>query len=351
MWCDLLKQSLLMSLLAGILSGASLPAQAGAIQDGGKFFSEKAVAEAETVLKDLHSRTGHEVRIETFAAVPSGRVDEVAKMKEGDRTRFFDQWARDRATTEKIHGVFILVTREPGHVEIVVDRHTFNDGFGAPQRNEVRDILLSAFRKKNFDGGLEQAVAKLNQLVPAKSPAHAKSKSPEHAHAPARHSEGIGLIGWIIIIGIAFFAIRIILSLFGGHSTGGSVGYGGGYGAPGYGGGGFFSSLMTGMLGAVAGNWLYHNFFGGSQAFGGTGDLGSGADDSIGDSNQGDGEDFQSSGGDFDSGDDDVADAGGDDGGGFFGGSDGGDVGGGDFGGGFGGGDFGGGDFGGGGDF
>ena len=46
----------------------------------------------------------------------------------------------------------------------------------------------------------------------------------------------------------------------GGYGPGGMPGgYGPGYG--GGGGGGFFSSLVGGMFGAAAGNWMYDSFF------------------------------------------------------------------------------------------
>jgi uncharacterized protein len=147
----------------------------------------------------------------------------------------------------------------------------------------------------------------------------------------------MGWLGWIILGVVALLAFRLIGALISGLFGGrGSGGYGpGGYGPGGYGvgGGGMFGSLMTGLFGAFAGNWLYDSFFGhghhgmSSTAFGGEDHSHSSG------FNDGAGEDFQGSGGDFDTGDHSS-------GGGDFGGSDGGD---------FGGGDFGGGDFGGGG--
>jgi uncharacterized protein len=350
MWRELLRNVLLMSVFGAILSGAGLPAQAGEIRDDAAFFSPPALEKADAQLAELHKRYGKEVRIETFKTVPGGRGDEVAKMDSADRGRYFEKWARDRATTEHVQGIFVLISRHPGHVEIAVDRQTQNQGFGAKERNELRDKFMTGFRHEKYDEALQSSVDYLSQTFKAKL--HAKSGA--HVPAGAAHGrgnvdnqpraegQGIGWLGWVLIIGAVFLGIRLIGALFGGmmggHSGGG--GYGGGPGYGGGGGGGMFGSLMTGLLGAVAGNYLYHSMFGGSEAFGHSGGLG-GGDDSFRNSDDGAGEDFQTSGGDFDSSDGS--------GGGDFGGSD---SGGGDFGGGdFGGGDFGGGDFGGGGDF
>jgi uncharacterized protein len=352
MWREMLRNVLLMSVFGAFLSGAALPAQAGEIRDDAAFFSPAALAKAEARLEGLHKEFGKEVRIETFKTVPGGRGDEVAKMDAADRARFFERWTRDRATTEHVKGIYVLITRHPGHVEIAVDRQTQNQGFGAHERRELRDKIMANFHHEKYDEALLSSVDFLNQSFQAKLHAKSGTHAPVGAahgrsdvvHQPAE-SRGIGLLGWILIIGAVLLGIRLLGALFGGMMGGGASGYGGGYG-PGYGGGGsFLGSLMTGMLGAVAGNWLYHSMFGGSEAFGHSGGYGGGGDDSYRNSDDGAGEDFQTSGGDFDSGDKAERDFdGGDTGGGDFGG---GDFGGGDFGGG----DFGGGDFGGGGDF
>lgn len=347
MWRELVRNVLLMSVFGAILSGAALPVQA-AVRDDAGFFSHDAVEKANTRLAVLEKSFGKEVRIETFKTVPDGRGDEVAKMDKAARARYFEKWARDQATKERVKGFYILVCKHPGHVEVAEDRQTQNQGIGAKERGEVRDKLLAGFRHEKFDQGLTDAVDQLEHIfkekLHGKTGSHAPLAAP-HArggtnhplenHPAAGHGTGMGWLGWILVIGAVLLGIRLIGALFsgfgGGHPAGG--GYGPGYGG---GGGGFFGSLMTGMLGAFAGNWLYHSMFGGSEAFGHTGTFG-GGDELRHGADDGAGEDFQTSGGDY-----------GDDGssGGDFGGDTGGDSGGD-----FGGGDFGGGDFGGGGDF
>lgn len=355
MWRELIRNILLMSVFGAILSGAALPAQAGEIRDDAAFFSQATLAKAEAQLAELHKVYGKEVRIETFKTVPGGRGDEVAKMNPADRGRYFEKWTRDRATTEHVEGIYVLISRHPGHVEVAFDRKTQNQGFGSQERRELRDKFMAGFRHEKYDDALLSSTDYLShafkEKLHARSAAHAPLNAPHGRgdihNQPAAGNQSIGWVGWILIIGAVFLGIRLIGSMFGGMrgagQPGGGYGGGPGYGAgPGPGGGGFFGSLMTGMLGAVAGNWLYHSMFGGSEAFGHTGGFG-GGDDSFRNSDAGAGEGFETSGGDFDSG----GNAEDDSGGGDFGDSSGGDFSGGDFGGN----DFGGGDFGGGGDF
>jgi uncharacterized protein len=265
-------------------------------------------------------------------------------MDRAERARFFEKWARERATAEHVRGIYILITKEPGHVQVEEDRKTREQGFGTTERNELRDKLLEGFRHKDYDKALVDGVDYVGRTLKSKLKLHAEAEgapvSGQHHGAQRDHrgldspqpARGMGWLGWIVVALVVLLGIRLIGALFGGGMGGG---YGGGYG-PG-GGGGLLGGLMTGLLGAVAGNWLYHTFFDSPVHAGESG--WSGGHDEHGGSDDGAGQDFEGSGGDFDDRDD-----GGD---GDFGDSGSADSGGGDFGGG----DFGGGDFGGGGDF
>ncbi|MBS0264237.1 MAG: TPM domain-containing protein [Planctomycetes bacterium] len=341
---NIVKSLMTQGLIVALVSVLSAAGQAGEIRDDAGLFSKSAIERAEAKLHALRKETGKEVRIETFKTVPEGRSDEVAKMKKEDRARFFEKWTESEASKQHVKGIYILITRQPGHLEVAVDRATRTQGFTAKNRLELRDRFLSGFKGEKFDDGLTAGVNFASDTLHALHQATAKGKSPvgvQRDHRTVGHQApaaggGTNWLFWILVIGAVFIGIRVLGGLFGGM-MGHGPGYGGGYGGPMYGGGGggFFGSLLTGMLGAVAGNYLYDSFFRGSNAFGGTTGGTDGGADTFGHGDDGAGEDFQTSGGDF--GNDDF-------GGGGFGG---GDFGGGDFGGG----DFGGGDFGGGGDF
>jgi hypothetical protein len=321
----------------GVLLGGAASVRAGAIVDDAGLFSPKALEKANAEIAKIEKESHHNLTIETLATVPNGRADEVAKMSSRGREEFFDAWARERAISRKAQGEYVLITKNPGHVQIEVDRQTRNSGFGVAQRSTLRDNFIAGFKKKDYDRGLLDAVEYARSALHSGHGTARRNENPAAVpHRPADHrgvgaapgvGGGMGLFGWAIVIGAVFLGIRLLSGLFHGMSGGAPAGgYGGG------GGGGMFGSLLTGMFGAMAGHWLYDSFFsghhGGSSAFGGDSyDQGSG--------NDGAGQDFEGTGGDF-----------GDSG------SSGGDFGGGDSGGGdFGGGDFGGGDFGGGGDF
>jgi len=341
MWRDIMRNLLLMGAVASLLAGQVGSAQAVEIKDDAGFFSQKALDKANAQLADLKKTNNKEVRIETFKTFPSGKADAVKKMDKAERARVFEKWARERATAEHAKGIFILICKDPGHVQVEDDKQTREQGFGSTERDELRDKLLAGFREKDYDKALLDAVDFISRTVKTKLKMHAEAEgvpiTGQHHDAGRNHrsfdtpqqpARGMGWLGWVVVAVVVFLGFRLLGALFGGGMGGG---YGGGYGPAG--GGGMLGGLMTGLLGAVAGNWLYHSFFDSSAHAGESGWSG-GGNDLSGGSDDGAGQDFEGSGGDFDN-----QDSGG---GGDFGDSGGGD---------FGGGDFGGGDFGGGGDF
>jgi hypothetical protein len=361
MFSQTMKSLILIGSVASVLAGWPDSAQAVEIRDDAGFFSRKALDQANARIVEIEKNYGKEIRIETFKAVPAGKTDAVSRMTKSERAGFFEKWARDRATAERVKGIYILICKSPGHVQVEEDRQTRNQGFGLADRNELSEKLLAGFRHKDYDGALLDSIDFVNRTMKAKLNVRAEADGKGAAPGRADHHDvgrndreagrvdrpqGMGLLEWLIVGVLIFLGVRLIIALFramsGGNRPAGG-GYGGGYapGPGGYGGGGgMMGGLMSGMFGAFAGNWLYNSFFGNS-AHGGE-SSGFGGSEGHRDAPDGAGEGFLGSGGDFDNSDDDVAGGGGDSG----------DGGSGDFGGGdSGGGDFGGGDSGGGGDF
>jgi uncharacterized protein len=368
-----------LAVFAGWLAAAapvSAMAVAPVIKDEGKFFSDEARGKADKQIREIHHEFGKDFLIETFAAVPADLAKDVDLEDKEARSKLFEKWAQERAREADVNGIYVLICKKPGHIQVEVGNHTREKAFTVKDRNELAKILVEKFHEKKFDEGLLDAVefvAKRLKANGARSGVMVPQKGAEWGHGTpgvilGGHNQGGGImsmgLGGLLCTGLIILAgIWLVVGVFralaggggnrGGYGPGGPGGYGpgGGY-APGYGGGGgggFMSSLMGGLFGAAAGNWMYNSFFGGGHSSwgssgpvnqGGYGDTGytGGSDASRPDT------DYSGTGGDFGGGDD----GGGGGGGGDFGGDAGG--GGGDFGGG--GGDFGGGgggDFGGGG--
>jgi uncharacterized protein len=351
----LIRWVMLAVLVGGFLLTGNSVRAASDIKDEAGFFSADALKKAQAKLDEMDRKHQRHLMIRTFKAPPTG--DARAESKDQDvRNQFFRGWADELANKANLNGVIILISRNPGHVEVRVGDATTSKLFTSADSKELAEELIRRFKNKEYDTGLVEAVNYVEGKYDQRDRAPARSTT--HAPAVAHGNPGGGFnLGGLICIGLVIVAgiwilFSVIRAITGagrgprGYAGGPGMGYGGGYG--GGGGGGFMSSLFGGLFGAAAGNWMYDRFFRGDYGHTGAwGNSGAGGDYSAG-GNTGlpDDQDYSAgAGGDFDS----SGDAGG--GGGDFGGG-GGDFGGGggDFGGG--GGDFGGGgggDFGGGG--
>lgn len=328
-------------LAAGWLVGwGAVTSHASEIRDSAKFFSADAVSKATDDLNALQRRAKVETWIETFETIPADKQTEFDQLKTTEEKGvFYRKWLQDVAKSDRAKGVFVLITRKPAHLELRPDKALIARGFERTEVTRLRDAFLKDFKEQKYDAGLKAGVSELETIsLRLNEPRRATTSAMQHRPAAPVHdrnvqvqrgNQGMGIWGWVILGVVVLFVFSIISSIARGvgRGFGGGPGYGGpGYGGYGYGGGGggFFSNMLGGLAGAMAGNWLYDSMGGGHHNQANAGDWTSG-----GSSND------YAGGGDF---------GGGDSGGGDFGGGDmggGGDFGGGDFGGG--GGDFGGG--------
>lgn len=313
--------SLLTTVAALLLGTSASRAGLGGISDGGAFFSEQAKAEASRTIGDVERSLKKDIVIETFGEIPAAVKSGADLADKAAASRLFVQWAEKQAKQQGVSGVYILLVKQPSHLQIVVGNQTLKQSFTAMDREVLASTMLTKLRAKQNDAALLDGVHFISSTM------HAHAGATGHA-APAQRS-GVHPVttgswsGWILPVVLGLLVAWVVFGLLRSLLNRGSAG---GMGMPqGSGGGGFFSSLIGGMFGAAAGMWMYDQFLGshGNAAdrtdTAGSGDGGASEQDT----------DYSSSGGDFG---DDSGGSGGDSGGGFGGGdSGGGDSGGGDF--------------------
>lgn len=308
------------------------------VVDRGNLFSESGVTQAKEKFARLQSKTGRQAMVVTLKELSPADAHNYAKIDPKDSAairRFWHDLAVSTAKTDQARGVYILVCRKPGGVEVLADKEMRDKGFNETKERQLASDLLKALRESAkektdadktaaHDRALMSAVEYLEKTLPGVAADAKQSKITEPSRrngAQQTHERGGGWgIGQWICLGIAVLAgVWVISAIFRAFSGGGGMASAGGFG-----GGGFFPSLLGGLFGAAAGMWIYDQFLGGHSSHGG--DYGGGAD--YGDSRP----DPDAGAGDF-SGDEGA-------GGSFDGDAGGGDFGGGDFGGDMGGGDF-----------
>ncbi|OAI40641.1 hypothetical protein AYO40_04545, partial [Planctomycetaceae bacterium SCGC AG-212-D15] len=230
------------------------------IRDDAHFFGPEAIRKADDIIADIKRRWSREVIIETFEKKPA-------------EEKSIPKWARERAAARHVNGVYILISKDPHSIQVDVGGETARSGlFTYADTGPVDDLMRERFTKKKYDEALVEGVELIRKTM---SEHHVKTAAPAPA-APGRPARPAPLMGggiWgllcpiLIVVGIVWVLIGLIRAFTSQGSYGaGPGGYGPGYGGGGggFGGGGFMSGLMGGLFGAMAGNWLYHNVFGGS---------------------------------------------------------------------------------------
>jgi hypothetical protein len=127
------------------------------VKDEGKFFSAEAVESANEKIKEFAKKYERDLLVETFSTVPDGMADKVKAMSKEDRAAYFRKWARERMREEQVNGVYILACKEPPHLTVEVPARA-QGVFDEKSVKELADILLTRFREKKYDEGLNETV-------------------------------------------------------------------------------------------------------------------------------------------------------------------------------------------------
>lgn len=286
--------------------------------DTAGFFSASAVESANNKLRETYKRTQKELVIETIESIGSQKIDTVAM---------------EKAKSRKVNGVYVLISKKESRISVLVGNKTSNI-FTSTNKDALREKFVSEFKSKSFDQGLNNGVDYFNSIIIPNAPVKSNTVTPPVINnnttttvVPPKQpvqqetkKSGFPWLSIILVILIGFIIFRVVM-YFIGRSSGSnnmSGGMGSGYGQNNYGGGGggmgFFGSMMAGVVGAVAGNWIYDKLTGNDSGLhAGTTNYDSGSSSSNSDSDTSYSGDSSS----FDSGSDD---SGGDFGGGDFGG-------------------------------
>lgn len=132
------------------------------VYDNSKFFSEETVKQADYLLVLIQKDFGKDVVVETFETIPQSLRDQFAKQ---DRRAFFEDWLRSRAKHYGVNGVFILICRDPGRLELEPGMKTRQDAFTLTDRDDAVKVIADDFRKKEFDKGLIDGLELINQRM------------------------------------------------------------------------------------------------------------------------------------------------------------------------------------------
>jgi uncharacterized protein len=158
------RSVLVPALLAGWLATAGRAAAVfpPPIRDEGKFFSAEALEKANRKVRQIYQRFQKDVVIETFPAIPA---DLEQKYKEEEKAQFFNEWARKRAEELGVNGIYILICKKPGRVEVEVGNQTQKRAFTRNDRDNLVRKVLGSFKEKKFDEGLLEGLDEIESAL------------------------------------------------------------------------------------------------------------------------------------------------------------------------------------------
>lgn len=140
----------------------SLAGPAPEVRDNGHFFQTATIEKVNAIVAEIHGRFGKDLGIETFESIPERLRP---KLNAEKKEVFYDNWIQDQARQARTNGVFILIVRNPSHLEIASGKQTQLKAFTLKDRDELRDLMIKRFRAREFDEGiLEAAQFVLNRM-------------------------------------------------------------------------------------------------------------------------------------------------------------------------------------------
>jgi uncharacterized protein len=145
------------AVLAGWLAmaGSAMAVFPPPVKDEGKVFTSEGLEKANKKIRQIYTDFGCDVVVETVPAIPA---DLEAKYKELGKDKFFAQWVQKRAGELGVNGVYVLVCKGPGRVEVFLSGPTGKRRFAGGDRDRIVNKMLGPFRDKKFDEGLLAAL-------------------------------------------------------------------------------------------------------------------------------------------------------------------------------------------------
>src|SRR5262245_8509907 len=141
----------------------------GGILDTANFFSADAIARAKHDMELIAHRFGRDLRVETYPGLPESDRASASQLTGEARTAFFREWTQRRARAEGVNGVTVLICRDPSYlyVNVAEDARTV---ITAAEERRIREAILSKFREKKYDEGLDAAVRLVREALAEQRP-------------------------------------------------------------------------------------------------------------------------------------------------------------------------------------
>jgi uncharacterized membrane protein YgcG len=124
------------------------------VVDSAGLFTANGKSAGAAIIQRIKQRTNLDVMVETFATLPS---DVQSEYNQQTRLGILSTWAAQRYTANNVHGIYILVTRQPVNVTVRNGPET-QGRMGSTRDTDVADIFGNDIRQGQPDQGLSDAL-------------------------------------------------------------------------------------------------------------------------------------------------------------------------------------------------
>ena len=138
-------------LFAGTTAFGAGAGAASEVHDNAHLFDAPTIEQVNADVLEIKQKFGKDLSIETFAEIPP---DMGAGLESMGKDKFFEHWLRREARQAGTNGVFILIVKNPGRVQIGVGNSTKDKAFTYADRDALRNVILAKFQAKQLDAGL-----------------------------------------------------------------------------------------------------------------------------------------------------------------------------------------------------
>ena len=160
-------------------------ANAEGVSDKAGFFSGEAVQKAAAGIDAIKQLYNRQLMVATFRAPPPSRLEAIQSTDKEKRNSAFYSWAQLERSNENIKDIFILICKEPPHVQLALGQDALDKFLTTEDRDALRDLLVKQFRDKKYDQGLLDAVGfvrgKLDEKVFRAFPGPVANKVKDYA--------------------------------------------------------------------------------------------------------------------------------------------------------------------------
>src|SRR5262249_14034496 len=197
------------------------------VKDDGKVLGEEVIKKANAEIKTIKEQFKKDLVIETYKELPADdkeAYEKVAKDRK-ETAKFFAKWAQRRAEKMEVNGVYVVVFRNPTHLEIEVGTETGKKAFTLDDRTKVGELLSAKIKEKEFDKAWLEATAFVHDTIKTntKQAAVERHTAPvlaqsQPVHQEPRPSQGrqamFGSLGSVLCMGlVVVLVIWVVIGL------------------------------------------------------------------------------------------------------------------------------------------